>query len=110
MNSMKNLRKIGFKLNDEKMFPGQIPRRILKSECEVLRTSSMSLHEDLTERFGGGAWVLASYNVIWEIWTSFNQIYSAEKRKEKPPGGQVSGWTRRTSMQNFTVYLNGVDI
>ena len=85
MNSMKNLRKIGFKLNDEKLFPGQIPRRILKSECEVLRTSSMSLHEDLTERFGGG-------HEFWPVITLFGKfgplltkyIRRKKERKNRP--------------------------
>ena len=42
--------------------------------------------------------------------TTYDQIYSA-KKKVSPPGGQVSGWTRRACVQNFTAYLlkTGVD-
>ena len=42
--------------------------------------------------------------------TTYDQIYSA-KKKVSPPGGQVSGWTRRARVQNFTAYLlkTGVD-
>ena len=39
INSMKTEKKIGSNLN---VFPGQIPRRFLKSDCEMLQTSSIS--------------------------------------------------------------------
>ena len=48
MNSMKNLQKVGFKLNDGNVILGQIPHRLFKSDFETLQTSSMSLYEDLT--------------------------------------------------------------
>ena len=37
--------------------------------------------------------------------TRYNQIYSAKKRKEPPPGGQVSGWTYTTCVQKNRVNL-----
>ena len=44
--------------------------------------------------------------------TTYNQIYSAKKKKRPPPEGQVSGWTCRTCVQNLRVLSlkNGVDI
>ena len=51
------------------------------------------------------AWRFVSYKTIWEIWNCLGQIYSARKRKEPPPGGQVSGWTCKTCAQKFMVYL-----
>ena len=69
--------------------------------------------------------------IIWEIWNSLDPIYTVgwgcgliclnyfncaffgdtirrkkkKKRKRNPPGGQGSGWTCRTHVQNFSVYL-----
>ena len=42
-----------FKLNDGNLFPGQSPRRFFELDRELLHTSSMSRHEDLTQRGGG---------------------------------------------------------
>ena len=100
INSMKNLKKKGFKLNDGIFFPAQIPRRFFKSDCQLLPTSSMSVYEGLVFVLVF-AWLL----VIWETWTSLDQNHSAEKRKKPRRSSQASGWTRRTCMQNFTGYL-----
>ena len=45
MNSTKNLKIIGFKLNDGNLFPGQIPRRVfIPGRWEMLQTSFYKLN------------------------------------------------------------------
>ena len=43
-----------------------------------------------------------TFNIVY-VRTTYDQIYSA--KKENPHGGQVSGWTCRTCVQNFRIYL-----
>ena len=70
----------------------------------MLQTPSMSLDEDLAQSFF--CLFFAWNKIMREIWTSLDQIYSVEKIKETPPGGRVSGCTRRTCVQNFSVYIS----
>ena len=44
----KPLKKIGSKLNDGNLFPGQIPRRFCKSDNDFFQTPSVTLYEELT--------------------------------------------------------------
>ena len=100
MNSMKTRPNNWGQVKRWKRFlHGQIPRRVFRSDCDMLQTSPMSLLNKLMKRFFCliiFARRLVSYTIISEIWTSFDQTHSAENRKEPLPGGQVSGWIRRT--------------
>ena len=45
--------------------------------------------------------------IVLEIWTSSDQIHSAKKIEQPPPSGdQASGWTYKTRVQTFRVYLS----
>ena len=55
----------------------------------------------------------SSVQIIWQIWTSLDQLYSAKKKKDNPPRAQASGWTYRTraKFQGLQYLLkNGADI
>ena len=84
MKSTENLKKIGLKLNDGNLFPGQIPRRFFKSDSECCKRLLWAFTMTWPNFFFW-ALFLVSNKIIWAILTSLDQTYSAEKKKEPPP-------------------------
>ena len=98
-----------FKLNDGKLFPGQSPRRFFfESDREILYAHSVGYKKKhrafcFPETYGPFGY---EYRLVQGQPRRMPRAIDARMSPwKKTPGGQASGWTHRTRVQNFRVYL-----